>query len=102
MGLFEHNVYCFDSESFRYLAAQKKGIDMGFREDNARSWEYSVAECKRMVNHLMGIRPHQVRSTINLNETRNMIVRLTEPMALLAQKMASSIAVNHEQIEELK
>jgi len=21
MGLFEHNVYCFDSESFRYLAA---------------------------------------------------------------------------------
>ncbi|RYP83149.1 hypothetical protein DL769_001455 [Monosporascus sp. CRB-8-3] len=102
MGLFEHNVYCFDSESFRYLAAQKKGIDMGFRDDNRRSWEYSVSECKRLVKHFKGIKPHQVRSTINLNETRNMIIRLTEPMALLAQKIAFSIAVNEEQIKELK
>ena len=102
MGLFEHNVYCFDSESFRYLAAQKKGTDMGLWEDNRRSWEYSVTECKRLVTHFKGLKPHEVRGTINLNETRNIIIRLTEPMALLAQKMTASIAVNEEQIKELE
>ncbi|OIW25493.1 hypothetical protein CONLIGDRAFT_718320 [Coniochaeta ligniaria NRRL 30616] len=102
MGLYEHNVYCFDSESFRYLAAQKSGIDMGYREDNSRSWENSVEECKRLVRHFQGIQPHQVRSTLNLNETRNVIIRLTEPMAILAQKMAVSIKVNEEQVKELQ
>jgi GTPase SAR1 family protein len=102
MGLFEHNVYCFDSESFRYLAARKKGVDMGLLEDNARSWEYSVAECKRLVKYFQRLKPHEVRSTINLNETRNIVLRLTEPMALIAQKIQSSIEVNDEQVKELQ
>ncbi|KAI0592753.1 hypothetical protein F4775DRAFT_83035 [Biscogniauxia sp. FL1348] len=102
MGLFANNVYCFDSESFRYLAAKKKGIDMGFYEENRRSWEYSVGECRRLVKHFQNITPHQVRSTINLNETRNTIIRLTEPMALLAEKIKASIDVNNDQIKELR
>jgi len=72
---------------------------MGLWKDNRRSWEYSAAECKRLVKHFKGLRPYEVRGTINLNETRNIIVRLTEPMALLAQKMIASIAVNEEQIQ---
>ncbi|KAK3487538.1 uncharacterized protein B0T23DRAFT_363533 [Neurospora hispaniola] len=102
LGLYEQNVYCFDSESFRYLAAQKKGIDMGLLEDNMRSWEYSVAECKRLVKYVGELAPHNVRSTINLNETRDLIIKLTEPMALIAQKIASSIAVNNDQIKQLQ
>ncbi|KAK3318727.1 hypothetical protein B0H66DRAFT_640073 [Apodospora peruviana] len=39
MGLFEHNVFCFDSESFRFLAARREGI-MGNLGDNAHSWDY--------------------------------------------------------------
>ncbi|EAQ87497.1 hypothetical protein CHGG_04116 [Chaetomium globosum CBS 148.51] len=101
MGLFEHNVYCFDSESFRYLAARQKGIDMGLVEDNTRSWSRSVSESKRLLKHIRGLTPHQVRSTINLNETRDMIVKLTEPMALIAQKIQTSIAVNNDQVRML-
>jgi hypothetical protein len=101
MGLFEHNVYCFDSESFRYLAARRKGIDMGLLEDNMRNWEYSVSESKRLLKHIRGLTSHQVRSTINLNETRDMIVKLTEPMALIAQKIQSSIAVDNDQVKKL-
>ncbi|KAH6855985.1 hypothetical protein B0I37DRAFT_402625 [Chaetomium sp. MPI-CAGE-AT-0009] len=101
MGLFEHNVYCFDSESFRYLAAHQKGVDMGLLEDNRRSWGRSVSESKRLLKHFRGLTPHQVRSTINLNETRDMIVKLTEPMALIAQKIQSSIAVNNDQVKTL-
>ncbi|KIL85474.1 hypothetical protein FAVG1_11432 [Fusarium avenaceum] len=102
MGLFENNVYCFDSESFRYLAAKKKGIDMGHLEDNRRSWEYSVAECERLVRYCQSITPHQVRSTINLNETRNTIHRLTEPMTAIAEKIRASIDVNKDAIKELQ
>ncbi|KAI8681042.1 G domain-containing protein [Fusarium keratoplasticum] len=102
MGLFENNVYCFDSESFRYLAAKKKGIDIGHLEDSRRSWEYSVGECERLVKHCQGITPHQVRSTINLNETRNMIHRLTEPMTFIAEKIRASIDVNNDAIKELQ
>ncbi|KAK3294226.1 uncharacterized protein B0H64DRAFT_343451 [Chaetomium fimeti] len=101
MGLFEHNVYCFDSESFRYLAARQKGVDMGLLEDNMRSWGRSVSESKRLLKHFRGLTPHQVRSTINLNETRDMIVKLTEPMALIAQKIQTSIAVNNDQVRTL-
>ncbi|SPJ78523.1 uncharacterized protein FTOL_06912 [Fusarium torulosum] len=102
MGLFENNVYCFDSESFRYLAAKKKGIDIGHLEDNRRSWEYSVGECERLVKYCQSITPHQVRSTINLNETRNTIHRLTEPMTAIAEKIRASIDVNKDAIKELQ
>ncbi|KAK4448406.1 hypothetical protein QBC34DRAFT_381316 [Podospora aff. communis PSN243] len=102
MGLFKRNVYCFDSESFRYLAAHKMGIDIGLLEDNSRSWEYSVQECRRLVDYFRILTPHNVRSTINLNETREMIVSLQEPMAIIAQKIQTSITVNNQQIGELR
>ncbi|KAF5553080.1 aaa atpase domain-containing protein [Fusarium phyllophilum] len=101
IGLLESNVYCFDSESFRYLAENKKGVDMGHLEDNRRSWEYSVGECERLVMHCQSITPHKVRGTINLNETRTTICRLTEPMAFIAEKISASIDVNNVAIREL-
>ncbi|KAF4949030.1 hypothetical protein FGADI_9315 [Fusarium gaditjirri] len=101
IDLLESNVYCFDSESFRYLAANKKGVDMGHLDDNRRSWEYSVGECERLVEHCQSITPHKVRSTINLNETRNTIHRLTEPMTFIAEKISASIDVNNDAIKEL-
>ncbi|KAF5970479.1 P-loop containing protein [Fusarium bulbicola] len=101
IGLLESNVYCFDSESFRYLAAKKKVVDMGHLYDNRRSWEYSVGGCERLVMHCQSITPHRVRSTINLNETRATIYRLTEPMAFISEKISASIDVNNVAIKEL-
>lgn len=101
LGLYSRNVFCFDSESFRYLAGRKQGVDIGSVDDNSRSWEYSVAESKRLVTYFQGLTPHSVRSTINLNETRDIIIRLTEPMALIAQKIQTSIAVNNDQVATL-
>lgn len=101
LGLFQHNVYCFDSESFRYLAARKRGVDMGMLDDNGRSWLYSVTECRRLLKHVRGQPPHRVRSTMNLNETRHTIIRLSEPMALLAERIQNSIVVNRRMLKEL-
>ncbi|KAF3914916.1 hypothetical protein ABW20_dc0107937 [Dactylellina cionopaga] len=102
MGLFQHNVYCFDSESFRYLAARKKGVDMEYLEDNRRSWEHSVNESKRLLHHFQSLKPHNVRSTLNLNETRNIIIKLTKPMTLISQMIQKTIDVNEDEIKELE
>jgi len=102
MGLYEHNVYCFDSESFRYLAARKQGVDMGLLEDNERSWDRSVTECQRLVKHFQTLKPHEVRSTLNLNETRNIIMKLTEPMTVIQGKIQVSIQVNEDEVKELE
>jgi len=102
LDLFEKNVFCFDSESFRFLAAQKQGIEIGLPEDNRRSWDHSVEESRRLVSYIQSLKPHDVRSTLNLNETREMIMTLQEPMAHIAQRIHDSIEVNKDQIKVLR
>lgn len=101
LGLFERNVYCFDSESFRYLAAKKSGHDLGNFDDYRRSWEQSGRESHRLMNHIRTLKPHEVKSTMNLNETRALIAELTKPMAEIAQRIKASIAINKERSKEL-
>ena len=101
IALSEDNVYCFDSESFRYLAALKQGEDLGYRKENSESWGYSVKECHRLVQHLEGLPPHKVTSTTNLNEVRRTILQLTEPMAKLSEDIDDTIAANLADIEDL-
>lgn len=107
ISLRRDNVYCFDSESFRFLA-EHKGRDDGpddkaFRnfEENQASWDYSVTESKRLLDHFRAVPPHQVTSTVNLYETRHRIVGLTLPMAAIVETIRSTIALNNEDIQEL-
>ncbi|KAH0556291.1 hypothetical protein GP486_005782 [Trichoglossum hirsutum] len=99
IGLFDHTVYCFDSESFRFLAAYRKGVDMGDLGDYRRSWEKSVVESQRLLAHFRTLVPHQIRSTISLNETRDLIKKLIKPMANCIQAIQASIKIN-EVVEE--
>lgn len=62
IGLFEHTVYCFDSESFRYLAAYHQGVDLGDRADYSRSWEKSAKESQRLMTYFLGLKPHLVKA----------------------------------------
>jgi hypothetical protein len=102
IGLYSRNVYCFDSESFRYLAAYKQGVDMGLLEDNARSWKHSVEECQRLVKYFQGLNPHEVQSTLSLNETRNNILQMMKPMVFIRHSIAAFIEVNDDQVKELQ
>ena len=79
IGLFRDTVYCFDSESFRYLAAYHQGVDLGDREDYSRSWEISAQESHRLLTHIQGLKPHKIKSTVSLNDTRHMITELQTP-----------------------
>jgi GTPase SAR1 family protein len=101
-GLYRDTVYCFDSESFRYLAANKKGHDMGMVDDYRRSWDHSGGEAHRLLDYVQNLVPHQVRSTVSLNETRYLIEQLTAPMQKISSAIIDTIAKNRQQAEDLK
>ncbi|KAL8694795.1 MAG: hypothetical protein Q9218_000641 [Villophora microphyllina] len=94
--------YCFDSESFRYLAAFKTGTTMPNREDFDRSWEHSRKESIRLIDHFKTNPPHQVKNTLSLNGARQLIAELTKPMAEISQVIQANIAMTEEKMQELK
>lgn len=51
LSLSTNTTYCFDSESFRYLAAAKSGVTMPNKEDFDRSWKHSRDETQRLIAH---------------------------------------------------
>ncbi|KXX76913.1 Neoverrucotoxin subunit beta [Madurella mycetomatis] len=102
LELSHHTTYSFDSESFRYLASLKQGVELGFRDENAKSWKHSVAQCNRLVEHFSSIPPHQVRSTLSLNQARQVILQLVEPMAKVSQSVADTVRENEADLQRLK
>jgi len=101
-GLFEHTVYCFDSESFRYLAARHQGVDMGHIDDYRNSWNYSAKEAHRLVDYFQSRVPHEVRNTVSLNETRHLIAELVGPMARITSAIADTVRKGDKQISDLQ
>lgn len=99
--LSRHTIYCFDSESFRFLAAHKQGTTMEHEEDFRRSWQHSEREARRLVTHFQSLPPHLVKSTLSLNRTRELIHQLTRPMADITQTIETTIRINESNIETL-
>jgi len=94
--------YCFDSESFRYLAAFKKEVVMDNKSDFDRSWEKSRSEAVRMLEYFRTKEPHPIKSTLSLNGTRNLILELTKPMAEISQCIKTNIAVLADDVRQLQ
>ncbi|CAG8684237.1 6649_t:CDS:1, partial [Ambispora gerdemannii] len=66
-------MYCFDSESFRFLAALKEKVQF-IPEDEisfAESWKRSVNESTRLLGYISTCPPHKIQDTLTLNESRN-------------------------------
>lgn len=101
ISLNPRTVYCFDSESFRFLAAEKMGTTMENIQDFRLSWEKSESETKRLIEHFRSLAPHAVRSTLSLNQTRDLILHLTKPMADIMQTIDKTIQVNTDNRNEL-
>jgi GTPase SAR1 family protein len=101
LSLTHHTTYCFDSESFRYLAAIKNGTHMENEEDFRRSWSHSATEANRLLDHFKQQSPHQVKSTMSLNGARQLIAQLTKPMADISQVIRASIALGEDKVQEL-
>jgi hypothetical protein len=102
MSLDHANTYCFDSESFRYLAALKQtGRPMDNEDDFRRSWTRSEEESRRLLDHFESLEPHLVKSTLSLNRARELITKLTKPMAEIMDVINRTIRINEDHIQEL-
>ncbi|MCJ1266324.1 hypothetical protein MMC22_006207 [Lobaria immixta] len=94
--------YCFDSESFRYLAAFKSDVTMPNKVDFDRSWKHSRDESIRLMSHFKTNPPHKVKNTLSLNGARQHISELTKPIAEISQVIDTNIAMTEEKMQELK
>lgn len=101
LSLSNATTYCFDSESFRYLAAYKKGVTMDNEEDFRRSWKHSSEEANRLLDHFRGQTPHQIKNTLSLNGVREQISQLTKPMADISLLIKRNMAMVVDKVQEL-
>ena len=97
--LSRHNVYCFDSESFRFLAAKDQGLTIGNIQDYRLSWEKSQLEVSRLIEHFRSLTPHVVRKTLDLRRIRTLF---TLSMKSMVEIMQMINATTRSQIEDTK
>lgn len=102
LSLTRKTTYCFDSESFRFLAAYKHGVELPHEQEFSRSWDRSQEEAHRLVEHFKSLQPHDVSNTLSLNGARHIITMLTKPMADITSVINTSIAVCDDILEALK
>jgi hypothetical protein len=102
LTLSMNTTYCFDSESFRYVAASKSGIKMPNKRDFDRSWRQSRDETVRMITYLKSVPPHETKSTMTLNRARQKISELIKPMAEFSQLIQTNIAICEDKRAELR
>ena len=98
------NTFCFDNESFRFLAASKQvtQFNLGAKEDFAKSWDTSVKQSSDLISRIKQCAPHRVKDTVSLNEVRRLINELTRPIAEIARNIESNIAVAQDRMDECK
>ena len=102
ISLTHKNTYCFDSESFRFLAALKQtGRPMDNEDDFRRSWKRSEEESRRLLDHFQTLEPHLVKGTLSLNRARDLITKLTKPIAEIMDVINTTIRINEDHIKEL-
>jgi hypothetical protein len=100
--LTHENTYCFDSESFRFLAALKQtGRAMDNEDDFRRSWERSEKESQRLLQHFQTLEPYLTKGALCLNRTRDLIMKLAKLRAKIMDAINQTIQVNKVLIEEL-
>ncbi|CAG9817267.1 unnamed protein product, partial [Phaedon cochleariae] len=95
----ERNIFCFDNEAFKYLAAVKHGLQFktSIRERNLESWWNSVEQCYKIIDYIVGdannpaLEPHHVQSTNAINEARRMINQLAQPLAEISQNISQNM-----------
>ena len=105
--LDSNTLYCYDSESYRYLAAVKnKANPVHFtdneRSDFSQSWDRAAKEIRKMIKHISNLPPHVVQSTLTLNNARDMILKLIRPMADISDNILTNRTLITDSINDLK
>ncbi|CAG2163202.1 unnamed protein product [Oppiella nova] len=88
-------IYCFDNEAFRFAVASAPPNNMVFDDTLTRdyevSWEVSVKECDRLLERIISLSPHIVMETLSLNNAKQHIILLTQPLADIAKNISDNV-----------
>nr|CAI5829978.1 unnamed protein product [Callosobruchus analis] len=96
------NIFCFENEAFRYLAAAKNDIkfDAEVTKDYKRSWENSAKQCWNMLRYINGgfdknkpqhpLEPYNPSNLLAINVAKNLLVNLAKVLAKLFNESASN------------
>jgi hypothetical protein len=101
--LNEDRTYYFDSEGFRYLACEKRGLEFkttktkGFKS----SWEHSSEEASRLIRHIASLKPHDVKSTLSLNLLRDILAGIEGPLAMIAEALRHNLEQTKRNTKEI-
>ncbi|RSL54596.1 hypothetical protein CEP54_009771 [Fusarium duplospermum] len=101
LSLTTSTTYCFDSESFRYLAAYSQDITLPNEEGMRNSWEHSKNETQRLVQYLQSRTPHNVNSTLSMNGARRQVEQLMKPMSEISRCIAQGITTLENNLKDL-
>ena len=76
------NTFCFDSESFRYLAARKCGVTFNdfLREEAIKSWTISVAQSVRLLQYIRKQEPYNLDECASVRKVWLEILMLARPL----------------------
>ncbi|VEN43397.1 unnamed protein product [Callosobruchus maculatus] len=96
------NIFCFENEAFRYLAAAKKDIrfDTDVTKNYKRSWENSAKQCWNMLKYINGgpdknkpqqpLEPYNPSNLLAINVAKNLLLNLSKVLAKLFNESASN------------
>ncbi|CAF4018543.1 unnamed protein product, partial [Rotaria sordida] len=73
---------CFDSESFRYLAAKKCGVEFDefVKQESINSWTTSVTESIRLLHFIRKLKPYDLNEWQSIRKASIEISILARPL----------------------
>jgi len=84
----KENTFCFDSESFRYLAAKKYGVEFEefYQKECIKSWKQSVMQSTRLIQYIKNL------TLYNLHESNSVRKALLD-IHMLARPLMETIRI---------
>ena len=100
----KNNVFCFDNEAFRFLAAVQHGVNFSADEvrDFSSSWERSSENARLLLKYAVGLTLHDIKLTLKLNEARRILMVLAKPTAEISQQIQTNIKLAGDKKKELE
>lgn len=100
------NIFCYDSEAYRFLAAIKNNPPVTFSEAEylsfCESWTKSTEETNRMIEYISHLKPHTIKNTLDLNNTRQLVLKLARPLAEINRNIQINKKLQQDYMAELK
>ena len=95
--------FLFDSEAFRLLALHENGIQLDNQrtQSSTNSWDRSVKESTRLIEHVMTRPRHTLNCMLSLNEAEQLVRKLPRPLAETARLIQENIQLAQEHKQKL-